>query len=340
MSAPTLLEISHLTVDFPLGSRAWAWAQRRPMPVLRAVDDVTLEVKRGEAVGLVGESGAGKSTLAQVIVGLRAATHGSVRLNGTELGTKRPGPVRRRIQMVFQDPGSSLNPRLSVEQAIAGPLRYHRLCAPGEYRSRCGELLETVGLSRNVLEARPSRLSGGERQRVAIARALALEPEILIADEAVAALDVSVQASILSLLNRLRHELGLTTIFISHDLAVIRQVTTRVAVLYLGAVVEDRSSEALFDDPQHPYTRALMNAAPKLGVTKAPGSAALAGEAPSVIDRPSGCRFRTRCPLAQAVCEAHEPRLIGPGPTELAACHFAWESDDQARRVTRARTEA
>jgi oligopeptide/dipeptide ABC transporter ATP-binding protein len=320
------LEVSDLTVEFPLGSRLSAWAHRGPVPVLRAVDDVSLAVGTGEAVGLVGESGAGKSTLAQVIVGLREPTQGCIRLSGSELGTKRSPPVRRRIQMVFQDPGSSLNPRLSVEQTISAPLRYHRLCEPAKCRSRCGELLEMVGLSPSILDARPSSLSGGQRQRVAIARALALEPEILIADEPVSALDVSVQAAILALLNRLRRELDLTTIFISHDLAVVRQVSSRVVVLYLGAVVEDRPTESLFADPQHPYTRALMEAAPKLGVRKEPGSAALAGELPSAVDRPSGCRFRTRCPLAQPVCAELEPELRGPGEDGTAACHFAWSA--------------
>jgi oligopeptide/dipeptide ABC transporter ATP-binding protein len=331
MSAP-LLEVSGLTVDFSLGPSLAGWLRRQPVAALRALDDVSLAIDKGEAVGLVGESGAGKSTLAQVLVGLREPTHGSVRLNGAELGTKRTGQVRRRIQMVFQDPGSSLNPRLRIEQTIAGPLRYHRLCEPADLRSRCEELMEMVGLSPAILSLRPSRLSGGQRQRVAIARALAVEPEILIADEAVAALDVSVQASILALLNRLRDELQLTTVFVSHDLAVIRQVSSRVVVLYLGAVVEDRSTDALFDDPQHPYTRALMDAAPKLGLRKEPGSSALAGEVPSPIDRPTGCRFRTRCPLAQPVCAEVEPELWGPGDDGTAACHFAWS--EQGPRPT------
>jgi oligopeptide/dipeptide ABC transporter ATP-binding protein len=326
MSATASLEVSHLTVDFPLSSGLSAWVRRQEVPVLTALDDVSLVIEKGEAVGLVGESGAGKSTLAQAIVGLREPTHGHIRLNGSELSTKRTGQIRRRIQMVFQDPGSSLNPRLSVGQTISAPLLYHRLCEPATCRSRCEELLEMVGLAPSLLDLRPSKLSGGQRQRVAIARALAVEPEILIADEAVAALDVSVQASILALLNRLRHELDLTTIFVSHDLAVIRQVSTRVVVLYLGAVVEDRSTESLFHDPQHPYTRALMEAAPKLGVRKEPGSAAMAGEAPSAVDRPSGCRFRTRCPLAQPICAEIEPELRGPGDDGAAACHFAWSA--------------
>jgi oligopeptide/dipeptide ABC transporter ATP-binding protein len=321
---PPLLELSQLRMDFPLGSRIGAWIRRRELAVLRAVDDVSLVVEQGEAVGLVGESGAGKSSLAQAIVGLREPTSGEVRLEGHGLGAKRASDLRRRIQMVFQDPGSSLNPRLTVGQTLAGPLRHHRLCEPDRVRARCEELLDMVGLPPSMLESRPRRLSGGQRQRVAIARALSVGPDILVADEAVAALDVSVQASILGLLNRLRDELGLTTIFVSHDLAVIRQVSSRVVVMYLGAVVEDRSTDDLFGDPQHPYTRALMQAAPKLGVRKAPGSAALAGEVPSPVNRPSGCRFRTRCPEAEPVCAEVEPELDGPAGRGVAACHFAW----------------
>jgi oligopeptide/dipeptide ABC transporter ATP-binding protein len=333
LSGAPLLELSELTVDFPLGSRLGAWIRRREVPVLTALDDVSLAIDRGEAVGLVGESGAGKSTLAQAIVGLREPTRGSIRLDGSELGVRRPRRVRRRIQMIFQDPGSSLNPRLSIERTLADPLRFHQLRNPDGIRPRCEELLEMVGLSRDVLGLRPASLSGGQRQRVAIARALALEPEILIADEAVAALDVSIQASILSLLNDLRRELELTTIFVSHDLAVVRQVSSRVVVMYLGAVAEDRPAAALFTDPQHPYTRALMSAAPKLGERKPPGSAALAGEVPSPVHRPSGCRFRTRCPLAEPICAELEPKLRGPEGRGVAACHFAWPAIGSGRRT-------
>jgi len=331
----SLLELENVTVDFSLGSALVAKLQGKPAPVLRAVDRVSLTVKKGESIGIVGESGCGKSTLAQVIVGLQEADQGCVRLEGQEIKVKRPGAVRRRIQMVFQDPGSSLNPRLTVEQTLTVLLKHYGTPDSAARRARCEELLSMVGLSESVLEVKPRSLSGGQRQRVAIARALAVEPDILIADEAVAALDVSVQASILALLNRLRRELDLTLVFISHDLAVVRQVCSRVAVIYLGRVVEDRPAEDLFDDPQHPYTRALMAAAPKLGVVKTAGSAALKGEAPSAMDRPSGCRFRSRCPASQPICAEVEPDLEGPAADQLAACHFAWSGTDpgQPQRV-------
>lgn len=322
-----LLELEDITVDFPLGSKLLARIRRQPAPVLRALDQVSLSVAKGESIGIVGESGCGKSTLAQVIVGLQEPDEGRVSLDGLAIGVKRPGAVRRRVQMVFQDPGSSLNPRLTVEQTLTVLLKHYDLADGPARRKRCEELLEMVGLSASLLETRPRSLSGGQRQRVAIARALAVEPDILVADEAVAALDVSVQASILSLLNRLRRELGLTLIFISHDLAVVRQVCSRVAVVYLGRVVEDRPAEDLFEDPQHPYTRALMAAAPKLGGVKTAGSAVLKGEAPSAMNRPSGCRFRSRCPESQPICEEVEPALEGPRADQLAACHFAWSKN-------------
>jgi oligopeptide transport system ATP-binding protein len=242
----------------------------------------------------------------------------------THLSRQQLRPHRRQMHMVFQDPYSSLNPRMTCGQLVGQPLELHGISKGSELGDRVQDLFDKVGLGEQLRHRFPHELSGGQRQRVGIARALSLRPNLLIADEPVSALDVSVQASILALLNRLRRELELTTIFISHDLAVVRQVSSRVVVLYLGAVVEDRPTESLFDDPQHPYTQALMEAAPKLGVRKEPGSAALSGEVPSPIERPSGCRFRTRCPLAQPVCAELEPELRGPGRADLAACHFAW----------------
>jgi oligopeptide/dipeptide ABC transporter ATP-binding protein len=230
--------------------------------------------------------------------------------------------------MVSQDPGSSLNPSRTIGQTLTEVLKVHRMVSPDRLRSRAGELLDLVELPASLLAAYPRRLSGGQRQRVGIARALALEPDVLIADEAVAALDVSVQASVLDLLSRLRQELGLTLLFISHDLAVVRHICERVLVMYLGRIVEDRPTEALFTDPRHPYTSALIAAAPKMGVKKRTGEAALRGEPPRLFEVPSGCRFHPRCPIAQPICRDIEPALVGPTSEEAAACHFAWQAPE------------
>lgn len=321
-----LLEIRDLSVAFPAGSALVARLRGRPAPALTAVDRLSLDVDRGASIGIVGESGCGKTTLARAIVGLVPVTSGSIRFEGTELSAKRAPRMARRIQMVFQDPSSSLNPSRTVRQTLQELLRAHRLVPRGRLRPRVKELLDLVELPQSVLEVYPGRLSGGQRQRVGIARALALEPDILIADEAVAALDVSVQASVLNLLAALRRELDLTLLFISHDLAVVRHVSDRVVVMYLGRVVEDRPTEAMFLDPRHPYTNALMKAAPRIGTRKKPGEAALAGEPPSLLDLPPGCRFHPRCPIVADVCREVEPELTASAPGEKAACHFAWES--------------
>ena len=320
-----LLEIKGLTVKFRVGSALVAKLKGEPVPDLVAVDDMTFSVGRGESLGIVGESGCGKSTLARAITGLVLPSAGTISLDGIPFTKRRPRSTMRRIQMVFQDPSSSLNPSLTVERTLAELLRVHKIVPRDQIANRCAELMDLVELPRSLLLSRPRSLSGGQRQRVGIARALALEPEVLIADEAVAALDVSVQAPILNLFNQLREELGLTVMFISHDLAVVRYVSDRVIVMYLGKAVEDRSTLDLFEDPRHPYTRALMAAAPKFGVKKAPGESAIKGEPPSALDLPSGCRFRPRCPMAQAICEEIEPNLEGASEIERAACHFAWE---------------
>ncbi|MFV9673128.1 MAG: ABC transporter ATP-binding protein, partial [Acidimicrobiia bacterium] len=287
-----LLEVKSLTVNFRIGSAMAARLRGQPPPDLKAVDNVSFEVERSESVGIVGESGCGKSTIAKAIVGLVPISAGSVELDGQPLTEKRDQATTRRIQMVFQDPGSSLNPSITVERTLAELLKVHKIVPKKQILERCGELMDLVELPRSLLRAYPRSLSGGQRQRVGIARALALEPEILIADESVAALDVSVQAPILNLFNSLRRDLGLTVLFISHDLAVVRHVSDRVVVVYLGTVMEDGPTEQVFNDPRHPYTRALMAAAPKFGVKKEPGKSALKGEPPSALDLPSGCRFR------------------------------------------------
>jgi oligopeptide/dipeptide ABC transporter ATP-binding protein len=319
-----LLEIERLCCNFPLGSRLWARARQRPAPVLRAVSDVSFSVAAGSAVGIVGESGCGKSTLARAIIGLARPTSGTIRLGGAVLAGERDRLTRRRMQMVFQDPASSLNPKITVGAAITEVLRVHALRPEHEIEQRCRELLDLVELPASAFALRPSALSGGQCQRVAIARALAVEPELLIADEAVAALDVSVQASILNLLNDLRRRLGLTMLFISHDLGVVRQITDRVLVLYLGRVVEDQPTGDAFGDPRHPYTRALLAAAPRFDSQRRSGLAALSGEVPKAIDLQTGCAFRSRCPQVRPRCEKELPMLLGPDTSHSAACHYAW----------------
>jgi oligopeptide/dipeptide ABC transporter ATP-binding protein len=296
--------------------------------VLRAVDDVDLEVADGEMVGLVGESGCGKSTLGRCIVGLYAPTAGEVRFDGKLLPAKRDPMTRRRMQMVFQDPYSSLNPRMTVRQMLRELLRVHRIVPKESIDVRCVELLELVGLSARSLDAYPRQFSGGQRQRVSIARALALEPKLLVADEPVSALDVSVQATVLNLLDELRRTLGLSILLIAHNMAVVRHVCDRVAVMYLGRIVETAETNAAFSDPRHPYTQGLLRAVPRLVPGRRP-QAAVVGDPPSPIDLPRGCRFHPRCPIAQApLCHEEDPRLIaGPSlPGHLAACHFAWSA--------------
>jgi oligopeptide/dipeptide ABC transporter ATP-binding protein len=326
ITAEPLLTARDLAVHFPVGSQLMARLRHREQ-LLRAVDGVDLEVRRGEALALVGESGSGKSTLALALAGLRPTDRGEIEFGGRALPARRSRDDRRRIQMVFQDPYSSLNPRLTVGGMLGELLRVHHVAPRGEVRSYSAELLQLVGLDEDALGAYPRQFSGGQRQRVAIARALALRPEVLVADEPVSALDVSVQATILNLLGDLRAELGLTLLLISHNLAVVRHLCDRVAVMYLGRIVEVAPTEQLFRDPRHPYTRGLLAAIPRLTdqVAEA-GPPALTGDPPSPLNIPAGCRFRTRCPLAQPRCEQEDPALTAgqAGPAHLAACHYAF----------------
>ena len=326
MAETPLLEVHGLAMQFALRRRFTGVLRREPRPLLRAVDGVDLELVAGETLGLVGESGCGKSTLGRCIVGLYEPSEGEIRYRGAPLPAARDRPTRRRIQMIFQDPYSSLNPRMTVRQTLRELLRVHELVPRNAVDARCRELVDLVGLGARALDAYPRQFSGGQRQRVSIARALALEPELLVADEPVSALDVSVQATVLNLLGDLRSRLGLTVLLIAHNLAVVRHVCDRVAVMYLGRIVETAPTEELFANPRHPYTQALLRAVPRL----APGGelrpAAVAGDPPSPIRVPSGCRFHPRCPIAQPVCSDVDPALVaGSGlPAHSAACHFAW----------------
>nr|WP_310306563.1 dipeptide ABC transporter ATP-binding protein [Nocardioides marmoribigeumensis] len=303
---------------------------KRTIGHVKAVDGVSLQLHRGETLGLVGESGCGKSTLSRVLMGLQKATDGSVKLNGEELvGMKerRLREVRRNVQIIFQDPYSSLDPRMTVGDIVGEPFEVHPDAAPkGQRKQKVQELLEVVGLSPEHYNRYPHQFSGGQRQRIGIARALALRPEVIICDEPVSALDVSVQAQVINLLERLQDELGLSYVFVAHDLSVVRHIADRVAVMYLGKIVEIGDDQALYERPTHPYTQALLSAVPVPDPTLRGlrDQIVLQGDLPSPANPPSGCRFRTRCWKAQEICATEEPLLVDrqadPHPS---ACHFA-----------------
>jgi peptide/nickel transport system ATP-binding protein len=324
---PPLLEAIALSKHFAIGGGLFSAARR-----LHAVDQVSLRVVRGETLGLVGESGCGKSTLGRCLLRLQEASDGAILFDGadiTQLSKRALRRLRPRMQMVFQDPYASLNPRRRIGDLVAEPLRVHRL-PDGRRRDnasvtgRIETLMELVGLRREHLARYPHEFSGGQRQRIGIARALALDPDLVIADEPVSALDVSVQAQVVNLMMDLQENLGLTYVFIAHDLAVVRQIATRVAVMYLGAVVEIGPTGSLFRHPLHPYTAALLASVPKLSAAGAIFSARepITGEPPSHTDPPNGCRFHPRCPRVQPRCRTERPAL-GPANTpHQVACHY------------------
>jgi oligopeptide/dipeptide ABC transporter ATP-binding protein len=310
--------------------------------VVRAVDGVSLDVAAGEIVGLVGESGCGKTTIGRCITGQVVADSGAIVMSGATLGRRRSLEQRRAVQMVFQDPASSLNPRMSVRVVLTELLHVHKLVPRDQVERRCRELMDLVGMPAQALDGHPHQFSGGQRQRIAIARALAVEPALLIADEPVSALDVSVQATILQLFDDLRHRLGLAVLLISHNLAVVRYLSDKVAVMYLGRIAEIADRDALFGDPRAPYSRVLLEAAPRLsqvGKTPEPG---LKGDPPSAVNIPAGCRFHTRCPRAEERCAVEEPALLAVddgaapagGQPHLAACHFRDERVGAPGRAT------
>ena len=325
-----LLSVDALDVTFPVMPRgAWPWT--RPMD-LRAVSKVDLRLNRGETLGLVGESGSGKSTLARAVIGTVPRSGGAVRWKGRRIDDADPAERRklgREVQMVFQDPLAALNPRMNVGEIVAEPLRTHLPDLSGEERrGRVAAMLERVGLLPSFAGRYPHEFSGGQCQRIGIARALVTEPELLICDEPVSALDVSVQAQVVNLLAGLQRDMGLSMLFIAHDLSVVRHISTRIAVMYLGRIVEIAPSAALIAAPRHPYTRALIASIPipDPARERARKRPVLEGELPSPLDPPSGCAFRTRCPLARARCAEARPPLIEAGPGHSVACPFHEEA--------------
>jgi oligopeptide transport system ATP-binding protein len=318
-----ILELSDVKTHFPI---AHGFLLRRQIGTVKAVDGVTLTVAHGEVLGLVGESGCGKSTLARTIMQLVPTTAGAVLLEGKNLSASPAAELhelRRDMQMVFQDPYASLNPRMTVFDTLAEPLRVHGVCPPAEIPARVAELMNLVGLAPRFVRKYPHEFSGGQRQRIAIARALALQPKLIIADEPVSALDVSIQAQILNLLSQLCRKMNLSLIFIAHDLSVVKHISDRVAVMYLGKIVELGPAADVIERPLHPYTRALVSAipTPNPDVERARQRMVLPGDPPSPIDPPTGCAFHPRCPFAQDKCRAAVPPLLVAGdPARTVAC--------------------
>lgn len=321
MSERPLLEVRALRHYF-LQESGWLARRKR---VVRAVDDVSLSIQPGEVLGLVGESGCGKTTLGRCVLRLVEPTAGEVIFDGQDLlalDTKAMRRVRREMQVVFQDPLSSIDPRFSVEEAVAEPLRTHTNLSRSERREQVLTLLKDVGLGEQHLDRYPHELSGGQCQRVALARALALRPRLLVLDEPTSALDVSVQAQIINLLIELKEAYRLTYLFISHDLGVVRYISDRIAVMYLGKLVEVGPREAVLDSPLHPYTQALLASVPIPEPKAREWRFVLEGAVPSPANPPPGCRFHTRCPLAQLICQKHEPALQPVFPGHQVACHL------------------
>ncbi|MCI8304133.1 MAG: dipeptide ABC transporter ATP-binding protein [Lawsonibacter sp.] len=312
------------------GVKKWFPVKRglfgRDRRFVKAVDDINLTIRKGDTLGLVGESGCGKSTLARSILRLIEPTEGEVIFRGEDLVRMSPGQlrsVRRDIQIIFQDPYASLNPRMKVRDILAEPFLIHGLCDRQTARKKASELVDMVGLNQDSLGKYPHEFSGGQRQRICIARALAVEPKLVVCDECVSALDVSIQAQIINLLMELQRKLDLTLIFISHDLRVVRHISSHVAVLYLGKIVEYAPKTELFSAPKHPYTQALLSAMPIADPDADRRRIRLEGDLPSPIDQPSGCSFHTRCPMAQESCAADGPALLEISPGHLCRCPYA-----------------
>ncbi|HEX7003699.1 MAG TPA: oligopeptide/dipeptide ABC transporter ATP-binding protein [Trueperaceae bacterium] len=332
-SGGVLLEVSNLTVEFPTGRGQRGESKR----LLRAVDGVSLTIERGETLGLVGESGSGKTTFGRALLRVVPATQGRVRyftgdgrsIEVLELDRRGLRGVWREMQMIFQDPYSSLNPRMTVADIIGEPLVANRLAKGARLSEKVRDIAIRCGLSPEHLGRHPHAFSGGQRQRIAIARSLVLEPSFVVCDEAVSSLDVSIQSQILNLLSELQRDLGFTYLFIAHDLSVVSQVSDRVAVMYLGRIVEIGPTEAIFRSPRHPYTEALLSAIPMADPDTPMKPRLLTGELPDPADPPSGCPFRTRCRFAVERCATERPELVEVGPKQAVACHFFDQFDLQ-----------
>jgi oligopeptide/dipeptide ABC transporter ATP-binding protein len=320
-----LLDVRNVAKDFALGSSWLDRLLRRPPVLVRALDGISFSVARGETLGLIGESGCGKSTLGRTILNLHRADGGEVIFDGvavSALSDEAFRPYRRRMQIIFQDPYASLNPRRSVAEIVGLPVRLHERVSSREAEARVADFLPRVGLSTDHLRRYPHQFSGGQRQRIGIARALILRPDFVVCDEPVSALDVSIQAQIIELLRAFRQDFGLTYLFVSHDLAVVGRLADRIAVMYLGEIVEIGPRDAILRAPAHPYTQALLAAAPRLARRTAADRVRLQGDLPSPLDPPAGCRFHTRCPRRMPLCAIKAPQAVHLGDAHTVACHL------------------
>ncbi len=320
-----LLKITDLKKYFPVKGGLFG----RPVGWVRAVDGVSFEIFRGEAFGLVGESGSGKTTLGQTVLRMHGRTSGQVMFDGLDIHSLPPKEFHKthtRMQYIFQDPYSSLNPRIRIGDAIAEPLLAHRLATRADVREQVESILAQCGMAARFMDRYPHEFSGGQRQRIGIARALALNPEFIVCDEPVSALDVSIQSQIINLLGDLQKQYGFSYLFISHDLSVVRHISHRVAVMYLGSIVESADKSELYENPLHPYTKALLSAVPVADPRVKKDRVILTGDIPSPANPPSGCRFHTRCPICKDICSQQQPELKDAGNGHMVACHFAGQS--------------